>query len=108
MAIRAEAQDLPAHEPFPRVLAGVITARAAGTPVAATAAFFTRARFIDGQFPSVQFLVGGAFDGGLGPFLGGHSDKSEAAGAARGAIRNQIYFSHRPKSCEHVLQVVLG
>jgi hypothetical protein len=90
-------------------LSGIITARTSvATAATAAAAFFARARFIDGEFAAVQFLVGGAFNGGLGSVLGRHGDKSETTGPSGGAISDQIDFIDWPESGKHVLQIVLG
>lgn len=98
---RAEAACSGRTKPPPRLSARLIGAGAAG-------AFLPRTRFVNADFAPVQILVGGACDGGLGRFFGGHGDKGKAAGAAGGAIGDQIDLGDRPKSGEQVSQIVLS
>jgi hypothetical protein len=84
------------------------TAPAAEAASAAAAAFFARAGFIDGQFPSVDFLIVESLDGGLAFFSRAHLDKAEPFRASRVTIDDDLGGLHRPVLLEQILQIAVG
>jgi len=88
--------------------ATVSTTTTAATAAARTRTFFTRARFIHRQCPTVHFLAIQGLDSGIGAFLGIHGYKSETARAAAEFVHDDIYFENSAMGREEVLELVLG
>ena len=91
------------------------TTAAATTAVATTAAaagagrtIFTRARFVNRQRPAIDLFAVERLNGGIGSFLGFHTDKREAARATAEFVLDYINFRDRAVSGEEVLELFLG
>jgi hypothetical protein len=81
------------------------------TTAAATGAgrtIFTRARFINRQRPAIDLFAVERLHGGIGSFLGFHTDKREAARAAAEFVLDYINFRDRAVSGKEVLELFLG
>src|SRR5205085_5233211 len=90
--------------------AAAVTAAAEASAASAAAwpSVFARARLVDGQGATAQFLAVELCDGGLALLLRGHLDEAEAARAARVAILDDRSRLDRTGLREQFAQVFAG